>query len=157
MAAHRIIIKGLPLAKRPPLTKRSPPAVFSERAFLRFRSMLFAPEYQFPEKIAIPHCGTMFNNNNLFFFVKHFFKFFYKIAASGYLIKRPSRSGQLVWHSDHPAIFLAPEMPTLFLNTLHLRHINILLPQLTRVLPSQKVPLINQQRWPALNSQAGQF
>jgi hypothetical protein len=59
--------------------------------------------------------------------------------------------------TDHPAPFFTPAMPTLFLNTMHRRHTLILLLQLAHGFPSQMVPLINQQRCPASNSQAGQF
>ena len=42
-------------------------------------------------------------------------------------------------------------------NTSHCLHIFIFLSQLSRTHPWQIVPLINQQRWPAWNSHAGQF
>lgn len=42
-------------------------------------------------------------------------------------------------------------------NTVHCWHIFIFLRQLSWTLPLQNVPLMNQQRCPAQNSQAGQF
>jgi hypothetical protein len=67
MIIQRIIIKGVPL--------------FPEPAILSCPPALLIPQYLSP-KICYTTLWYIYNHNNLFYYVKSFFKFFYKRAAT---------------------------------------------------------------------------